>query len=106
MIVASRPGPTPIDEMRVPVSGGVEAACELLGLDPLYVACEGRFVAFVPAEDAPRALETLARVEVSAGSVAIGSVEAAGPGAVRLRGRFGGTRALDLFSGEQLPRIC
>jgi hydrogenase expression/formation protein HypE len=95
-----------IDEERVPVSDAVAAACEILGLDPFYVASEGRFVAFVPEQATARALAAVRAVGVSAGAVEVGRVLDAGRGTVRLRGRFGGTRLLDLFTGEQLPRIC
>ncbi len=76
------------------------------GLDPLYVANEGRFVAFVAARDADRALEVLRRHPVSAGAQAIGEVRDVVDGLVTLKTRFGSTRLLDLPSGEQLPRIC
>jgi hydrogenase expression/formation protein HypE len=95
-----------IDEARVAIADGVAAACELLGLDPLYVANEGRFVAFVPQRETARALAALRAVPVSAGAVEVGRVLEDGRGTVRMRSRFGGTRLLDLFSGEQLPRIC
>jgi hydrogenase expression/formation protein HypE len=95
-----------IDEAAVPVTDAVKGACELLGLDPLYVANEGRFVVFVPAAHAERALEAMRRHEASSGAMRIGHVMTAGRGAVLLRSRLGGTRLLDLLSGEQLPRIC
>ena len=94
-----------IDETAIPVSPPVRAACELLGLDPLYLANEGRFAAFVPERDVDRALHALRATTVSQGAVAIGRV---GDGAPRvdLRTVTGSTRVLDLLSGEQLPRIC
>ncbi|MEZ4263747.1 MAG: hydrogenase expression/formation protein HypE [Polyangiaceae bacterium] len=95
-----------VEERAVPVHEGVSSACELLGIDPLYVANEGRFVAFVAHADAARALEIMRAHPVSAGAAMIGRVEAQGRGAVHLRGPLGGTRLLDLLSGEQLPRIC
>ncbi len=95
-----------IHEASIPVAEPVRGACEILGLDPLYVANEGRFAAFVPERDAERALEALAQAPVSAGAVRIGVVEPGPPGTVVLRSRVGGNRVLDLLSGEQLPRIC
>ena len=95
-----------IQELAIPVSGAVAAACEILGLDPYYVANEGRFVAFVPADQADRAIAAMQSVEVSAGATRIGHVAAAPTGAVLLEHRLGGLRLLDLLSGEQLPRIC
>lgn len=96
-----------INEQAVTVPADVRAACELLGLDPLYVANEGRFVAFVDPADAPHALEIMRTCPVSAGSAIIG---AAGswrqPAQVLARGLLGQRRVLDLLSGEQLPRIC
>jgi len=95
-----------IDESAVPVSEPVAAACELLGLDPLYVANEGRFVAFVTASHAKRALDVLSGCAVSAQSRVIGTVGAHGEAIVEARGALGNSRILDLLSGEQLPRIC
>jgi hydrogenase expression/formation protein HypE len=94
-----------IEEAAVPVDPQVTGICELFGLDPLYVACEGRFVAFVAPDDAPYALEVLRRFEVSKGAGAIGQVTD-DPGLVSLVSRIGVERVLDLLSGEQLPRIC
>ncbi|MCS7315187.1 MAG: hydrogenase expression/formation protein HypE [Bryobacterales bacterium] len=95
-----------LEEAAIPVSEPVKGACEILGLDPLYVANEGRFVAFVPREQAERALEALRRVPVSAGAARIGTVLDESPAAVVLRSRVGGRRVMDMLSGEQLPRIC
>ena len=81
-------------------------ACELLGLDPLYVANEGRFAAFLPESQAERALDVLHRFGVSSRAVRAGWVEQANSGTVVLRSRAGGNRVLDMLSGEQLPRIC
>jgi hydrogenase expression/formation protein HypE len=95
-----------LDEAAIPTGPVVRAACELLGLDPLYVANEGRFVAFVAPGDAARAVEVLGGVDVSRGAVIAGHVEDGRRGLVMLRSRIGGSRVLDLLSGEQLPRIC
>jgi hydrogenase expression/formation protein HypE len=95
-----------IDEAAIPVAEPVAAACELLGLDPLYVANEGRLVAFVPASSADRVLEVMRQHPAAVGPTRIGSVSAAHPGMVELRSRFGGGRVVDLLSGEQMPRIC
>jgi hydrogenase expression/formation protein HypE len=95
-----------IDEVAVPVSDGVAGACELLGLDPLYVACEGRVVAFVPETESERALALLRRQPLGRGATRIGTVGTEPAGMVTLRTRLGARRLLDLLSGEQLPRIC
>jgi hydrogenase expression/formation protein HypE len=95
-----------IDEAAIPVTEPVAAACELLGLDPLYAANEGRLAAFLPAASADRVLEAMRRHPAAVGPVRIGVVTAAHPGTVELRSRFGGGRIVDLLSGEQMPRIC
>ena len=95
-----------IDEAVIPITPVVRGACELLGLDPLYVANEGRFLAIVAAPHAARALDVLRNHEVSARAVVAGRVGDAAAGLVTLQSRIGGTRVLDLLSGEQLPRIC
>ena len=95
-----------LDEAAIPVCDPVAGACELLGLDPLYVANEGRLVAFVPAEAAGRALETMRRHPAASEPAVIGRVTEQHPGLVELRGLLGGARILDMLSGEQLPRIC
>lgn len=95
-----------LDERRLPIPGPVHAACELLGLDPLYVANEGCFLAFVAPTRADEALDALRGVAVSARAAIIGRVTAEHPGRVVLDNAFGGSRILDVLSGEQLPRIC
>ena len=95
-----------IDERAIPVRPQVQGACEVLGLDPLYVANEGRFVAFVPHADADRALAVLQRHPVSRHASLIGEVPSKEAPVVVLRTLLGTHRALDLLSGEQLPRIC
>jgi hydrogenase expression/formation protein HypE len=95
-----------LEEVLIPVNEVVQGACEILGLDPLYVANEGRFAAFVPASQADAALNILKSIEVSQGAVRVGRVEE-GPGrTVVLQSRIGGNRVVDMLSGEQLPRIC
>lgn len=93
------------EEKQIPVREDVHAACEMLGLDPLQVANEGRFAAFVPERDSGRALEIMCSHSVSAGAARIGTV-AAGEARVVLRSLIGATRILDMPTGEQLPRIC
>jgi len=95
-----------IEQKPVPVREDVHAACEMLGLDPLHVANEGRFVAFVPAKDAERALELLRKHDVTISSAIIGQVEENAAPLVTLKSAIGASRILDMPSGEQLPRIC
>ncbi|MEW6325299.1 MAG: hydrogenase expression/formation protein HypE [Nitrospirota bacterium] len=95
-----------IDERRIPVPEAVEGACELLGLDPLYVANEGRLIAIVPPENADAVLAAMQAHPLGAGAVNIGEVMADHPGVVTMRTSIGGCRVVDLLSGEQLPRIC
>jgi hydrogenase expression/formation protein HypE len=94
-----------IDEARVSLHPAVQAVCELLGFDPLYVACEGRFVAFVPEAQSARAVELL-REAGAPEPCLVGHVEEKDTPQVALRSRIGTTRILDMLSGEQLPRIC
>jgi len=95
-----------IDEAAIAVSEEVRGACEILGLDPLYVANEGRFIAFVSPPDADRALTILRSEPLTAGATVIGRVLEAGAGLVTLKSRLGTVRVLEMLSGEQLPRIC
>lgn len=95
-----------IDESAVPVLEPVRGACELLGLDPLYVANEGRFVAMVPESQAETALAVMRRHAVSGQAARIGNVTDRHAPPVVLRTVLGTHRILDLLSGEQLPRIC
>lgn len=95
-----------IDEGAIPVRSDVRAACELLGLDPVYVANEGRFAAFVPAEDAEKAIAILKDFDATRGAMRIGAVSDGPAGRVSMRGPLGVFRTLDMLSGEQLPRIC
>lgn len=97
-----------IDEAAVPLREDVQGACELLGLDPLYVANEGRCIAVVPAADAERALAAWRAHPLGARAQVIGRVgdRQAPRGLVELSGALGARRVLDLLSGEQMPRIC
>ena len=95
-----------IQENGIPVRGDVAAACEVLGLDPLSVANEGRFVAFVARKDAQRALAVLRAHPVSGEASVIGETREARSALVTMKTAFGTTRVVDLPSGEQLPRIC
>lgn len=94
-----------ITEDKIPVQENVCGACEILGLDPLYLANEGRMIAIVAAKDTDRALAVLRVDKITSGAVAIGEVGAKG-GLLTLRSRIGTDRVLDMHSGEQLPRIC
>ena len=95
-----------IDETKVPVTDLVRGACEILGLEPLYVANEGRFVCILPAAQADTALEILARTAPGGPPRWIGEVRASPSGQVTLRSVIGAERIVERLSGEQLPRIC
>jgi hydrogenase expression/formation protein HypE len=95
-----------LDEASIPIAPQVAGACELMGLDPLYVANEGRMVACVPAAAAGTALDILRAHSAAPQPAIIGSVTAEHAGAVELRNDLGCGRLLDLLSGEQMPRIC
>lgn len=93
-------------EPAIPISAPVSGICELLGLDPLFAANEGRMVAIVPAEAADQALKIMADHPAAQSPTLIGDVTANHPQEVELRNAFGGGRLLDLPAGEQMPRIC
>jgi hydrogenase expression/formation protein HypE len=95
-----------LEEAQIPVREEVRSACELLGFDPLYVACEGRFLAIVPGEREEAALAAIRSQPGGEGARRIGSVVADDPGRLVLRTRIGSHRLLERLSGEQLPRIC
>jgi hydrogenase expression/formation protein HypE len=95
-----------VEQALIPVREDVHAACELLGLDPLHVACEGRFVAFVAAKDAQRSLALLKANSSETGPAIIGAVRRESPPLVVLKSAIGASRVLDMPTGEQLPRIC
>jgi len=95
-----------IDERTIPVHDEVQGACEVLGLDPLYVANEGRFVAFVPEAQADLAVAVMRGHAVATEAVRVGKVDGRESSIVVLKTVLGTHRILDLLSGEQLPRIC
>jgi hydrogenase expression/formation protein HypE len=105
LCAASRVG-VAIDEARVPVRDDVRAACELLGLDPLYVANEGKLVAIVPPHEAEAALAAMRAHPLGARAECVGTVVRDHPGIVTMRSIIGGERIVPLLAGEQLPRIC
>jgi len=95
-----------LDETRIPITEEVRGACEILGLDPLYVANEGKLIALVPPDAAGRVLAAMRKHPLGAEAAVIGEVVADHPGMVVMKTRVGGTRVVDMLSGEQLPRIC
>jgi hydrogenase expression/formation protein HypE len=95
-----------LEETAIPVRDGVRAACELLGYDPLYVANEGKLVAMVAPEAAEAVLAAMRRHPLGTEAAVIGTVAAEPAGRVLLRTRIGGTRLVDMLTGEMLPRIC
>jgi len=95
-----------IDEEKIPLSRKVRASCELLGIDPLYLACEGRAVLVVEDDSAQKAVALLRRHPLGRGSAVIGSVSNKGPAQVLLRTGLGTERLLDMLTSEVLPRIC
>jgi hydrogenase expression/formation protein HypE len=95
-----------IAESALPIKSEVRGACEMLGLDPLYVANEGKLVAIVPPESAERVLEVMRQHQFGNDAAIIGEVTEAHPGRVLLETAYGTTRIVDMLSGDQLPRIC
>jgi hydrogenase expression/formation protein HypE len=95
-----------LDESAIPVQPAVRGVCELLGLDPLYVACEGRLVAVVPASSAQRLVDSMRGHPLGRDAAIIGEVRAAPVGRVTQRTQIGGERVVLMLAGEQLPRIC
>ena len=94
-----------VEEQLIPVREDVRAACEILGLDPFHVACEGRFALFIPQAQAQKAMEVLRRQPGGSAPVQIGTVAEGAP-KVLLKSLIGAQRILDMATGEQLPRIC
>jgi hydrogenase expression/formation protein HypE len=95
-----------VREADVPVAPEVAGACELLGIDPMYVANEGKLLAFVAPESADAALRALQAVRGCEEAVEVGEIESAPPGMVLVDTAFGGRRVMDLLAGDPLPRIC
>jgi hydrogenase expression/formation protein HypE len=95
-----------LDEEAVPVRPDVRSACDLLGLDPLYCACEGRVLAIVCRDAADEALERMRDLPEGRDAEIIGEVKDSHPGKTVMRTVAGGTRILTKLSGAQLPRIC
>lgn len=94
------------DETAIPIHPQARAVCELLGLDPLYVACEGRFLAIVDPQDAHNILQVMQKHPLGKNAQIAGTVVDEHKGVVILKSTVGGKRILDKLSGEQLPRIC
>jgi hydrogenase expression/formation protein HypE len=105
-IAASSRAGMVIDERRIPVREAVQGACEILGLDPLYVANEGKLLAIVKSSDAAVALRTMREHPLGPEAQVIGEVVSEHPGMVLMKTAIGGTRVVDVMFGEQLPRIC
>jgi hydrogenase expression/formation protein HypE len=95
-----------IDESATPIRDEVKAFCEILGLDPLYLANEGKLVAIVPESEEQAALQAMRAHPLGSGASIIGRVGEGEPGRVTMRTGFGGRRIVDMLVGEQLPRIC
>lgn len=95
-----------LEEVAIPVAPAVAGACELLGIDPLYVANEGKLVAVVPADETSAALAVLRDHPLGTNATVIGEVCDDPPGMVMVRTAFGGSRIVDLLVGDPLPRIC
>ena len=105
-IVKNRPFGISIDEEKIPVRAGVRSACELLGFDPLYLACEGRVVIVVAKEDEKKVLAAIKNDKIGRQAKAIGRIGADHRGKVYMNTIAGGKRMVGMLSGEQLPRIC
>lgn len=93
-------------EAALPLQGAVKGVCAILGLDPLYVANEGKLLAFVAPEAAERTVQRMRRHPLGKDAAIIGEVAAAGSGRLQLETAVGGVRAVEMLAGEQLPRIC
>ncbi|MAT98123.1 MAG: hydrogenase expression/formation protein HypE [Anaerolineaceae bacterium] len=95
-----------LDENKIPVNPAVNAACELLGMDPIFVANEGKLLAIVPADEADAVVDVMRNHELGRGTAVIGQVVSKHPGMLVAKTGIGGTRVISMQIGEQLPRIC
>jgi hydrogenase expression/formation protein HypE len=95
-----------IDEPALPIKPAVKAACEMLGFDPLYIANEGKLVAFVKESDMDKVLEVMKKTKYGTDAIVLGRVIGVRRSQVRLKTAIGGTRLVDMLPGEMLPRIC
>ena len=95
-----------LDESAIPIAAATRGFCAILGLDPLFVANEGKLLCFVAPEQADGLLEVIRSHPLGRDAAIIGRVDGPGAGKVRMRTSIGGLRAVDMLSGEQLPRIC
>jgi hydrogenase expression/formation protein HypE len=95
-----------IEETKIPVREEVSSACEMLGLDPLYVANEGKLVAVVDPKDAKAILEQMRKNQYGQNAAIIGEVREEHPGRTVMKTRLGTSRIVDMVVGEPLPRIC
>ena len=95
-----------IDEGKIPVRPQVQAACSMLGLEPLYCANEGKLLAIVDPDDAERVLDAMRKTDEGRDAAMIGTVSADYPGRLVMKTKFGGKRILQKLTGAQLPRIC
>ena len=95
-----------VEEERIPVHDAVRGACEILGIDPLHIANEGKLLAIVPPGEADAALDALRSLPAGAAAAIVGEVVSEPEGMVLLRTGIGGSRVLDMLVGDPLPRIC
>ncbi|KPL17300.1 MAG: hydrogenase expression/formation protein HypE, partial [Bacteroides sp. SM23_62] len=95
-----------LQEAMIPVSPAVRGACEVLGLDPLYIANEGKLLVILPEKEAGKVLEKIRKHPLGSEACAIGKLAAEHPSVVRMTTSIGSSRIVDMLTGEQLPRIC
>jgi len=95
-----------IDEDKIPIDNNVQNTCEILGYDPLYLANEGKLIAFISPKDANKVLDKMKNCKYGGQSTIIGKVVSTGKGIVYLNTSIGGKRIVGMLSGQQLPRIC